>query len=197
MTERVDRALLARLHDVVGRATSAFDAYDYTTALEVTQRFFWEFCDDYLELVKERAYDERRRRRRVGARRPSPSRCTSSCVCSRRSCLRDRGGVVVVAVGLGPPGPWPQVDELGTSPVTPATLDAVAAALIGIRGAKSQAKVSMRHELAAVEFTGPEARSPRSGSPSRISCAPAGSPPHRRTSSPDDAELSVAATVAP
>ena len=53
---------------------------------------------------------------------------------------------------------WPQITELGSAAATdPAAVDAVAAALIGIRGAKSQAKVSMRAELARVEISGPEA----------------------------------------
>jgi valyl-tRNA synthetase len=52
---------------------------------------------------------------------------------------------------------WPAVSELGELTGDPAVLDAVAAALVGIRGAKSQAKVSMRRELTAVEFTGLQA----------------------------------------
>lgn len=56
VVEPLDRAVMARLAEVVREATASMNSYEHSKALETIETFFWQFCDDYIELVKNRAY---------------------------------------------------------------------------------------------------------------------------------------------
>jgi valyl-tRNA synthetase len=53
-----DRWMLIELNSLVSLTRDAFEAYSYHKAREVTDRFFWNvFCDDYLEIIKDRFWN--------------------------------------------------------------------------------------------------------------------------------------------
>jgi valyl-tRNA synthetase len=59
ITEELDRSFADHLLQIVNKAGKHFDNFEYADALQYTESFFWEkFCDNYLELVKVRAYQE-------------------------------------------------------------------------------------------------------------------------------------------
>ncbi|MEV4007439.1 valine--tRNA ligase [Actinomadura sp. NPDC049753] len=152
VTEPLDKAMLAALAGVVEEATEAFEGYDYARALERAERFFWEFCDDYLELVKARAYGD------------GPQ------ALSARAALRTALSVLLRLFAPVLPfvteevwswwrrgsvhtAPWPSAAELPTGG-DPAVLAATGEALRQVRKAKSEARASMRADVSRAVVRG-------------------------------------------
>lgn len=174
VTEALDTAMLAELADLVDDATAAFEGYDYARALQRTEDFFWRFCDDYLELVKGRAY------------RDDDPTAISARVALRRAvstvlrlfapflpyvteevwswCQTDAGVLPDFATGSIHRSAWPVAadidgagDRAGAGGVVSPLL--MAAEVLGrVRKAKSDAKVSMRAEVDTVTVTDTPAR---------------------------------------
>jgi valyl-tRNA synthetase len=161
VTEALDIDMLAGLRSVVDQATAAFDQYDHARALEVTERFFWTFCDDYLELVKERAY---------GTAPETSHETQASAVLALRSAID------VLLRLLAPFLPfateevwnwthdtsvhrasWPVASELPTEAAETGLLALVGRALIGVRGAKTAAKASQKTPVTRAVIQAPAA----------------------------------------
>ena len=142
VTEPIDRALLANLGELVDAAGEAFEAFDYARALERTERFLWDFTDNYVELVKNRAYRD------------------DAGGASARAALQIALGALLRLFAPFLPfaceeawswwqqgsihrAPWPQRAELaGTG--DPAVLAAAAEVLGQVRRAKSEARRKLR-----------------------------------------------------
>ena len=54
-----DRWILSRTQQLIRRVTELFESYDYAAAKSEAENFFWnELADNYLEMCKQRLYDE-------------------------------------------------------------------------------------------------------------------------------------------
>ncbi|MBO0776867.1 MAG: class I tRNA ligase family protein, partial [Actinobacteria bacterium] len=176
VTEPLDTAMLARLAEVIATCTGAFDGYDHAGALAAAEEFFWFFCDDYLELVKDRAYGERGAAGAASA--GAALRLALSAVLRlfapflpfvtdeawswwqegsvHRAAWPEPGDVRAGAgaggtgAGAGSAG----ADGPGAGGGDAAMLAAASAAIAAIRGAKSAARVSMRAPVRALVVTG-------------------------------------------
>ncbi|GAB3613497.1 valine--tRNA ligase [Humibacter ginsengisoli] len=157
VTEPLDRSMLAWLADVVADATTALDGYDHARALEVSESFFWTFCDDYLELVKERAYSEG----------PGAGSAVAALRIALSTMLRLFAPVIPFATeeawswfqaGSVHRTEWPSADEVraAAGESTPLVLKATSGVLTGIRGAKTSAKASQKAPVARAVVTAPD-----------------------------------------
>jgi valyl-tRNA synthetase len=151
-TAPLDRDMLGRLAAVIDEATAAFDAYDYARALERTETFFWSFCDDYLELVKTRAYGD--------TTEAGPASAQAALALALSALLRLLAPILPFVTeevwSWWQPGsihtaPWPTRTELGdvlpdgAAGVGSASVLEVTAGVLGqVRRAKTTAKRSMR-----------------------------------------------------
>ncbi len=164
VTNPLDRAMLAGLADVVDGATASLEAYDHTRALELTESFFWTFCDDYLELVKDRAYG-------ADGDEAAAQSARAALGLALDVLLRLFAPVLPFATeevwswwraGSVHRQPWPETDGLRTAAAgaDPAVVTAAGGALAALRKVKSEAKVSMRTPIVAVTLALPAALRP-------------------------------------
>lgn len=158
ITEALDLDMLNILSGVVEQATRAYEAYDHARALELAETFFWTFTDDYLELVKERAY--------TGSGAPRTSAVTALRL-ALDTLLRLFAPVIPFATeevwswtheSSIHTSTWPAVAELATTGNPGAytgLLDLASEALITIRRAKTDVKVAQKTGVIQASLTGP------------------------------------------
>ncbi len=158
ITNGLDRSLLARLAVVIEDTKRAFESYDYARALDITESFFWSFTDDYVELIKDRAYG--------GHGQAEQASVLAALATTLDAVLRLFAPFLPFATeevwswwrtGSVHQSAWPTAAHLAQvrQSADTAVLPTVGLALSGIRKAKSDAKVKQRTEVLSGQIHAP------------------------------------------
>ena len=159
ITHPHDRAMIARLAGVVDQATDAFEDYNYAKALEVAESFFWNFTDDYVELVKERAYG--------GQGEAAAASAKAALALALSVQLRLFAPFLPFTTeevwswwqeGSIHRAEWPQSARLraAAGDADTALIDDIAAVVTLVRKVKSDAKASMKTPISVATITAPQ-----------------------------------------
>ena len=159
--EPLDRAWIARMRALLASAPEQFANYRYAAVVMDVEAAFWDFCDNYLELVKNRAYE---------AKDPA----------ARKSAVATLEWTVKAFLRLFAPflpyiteevwswrfaetegvpsihkAPWPNPSELDAAPEEPGTLfDAAKTVLERIRAEKAAEKKSIKWPVESMRIVG-------------------------------------------
>jgi valyl-tRNA synthetase len=153
VTNPLDLSMLAKLDETITDATAGFEAFDYARALERTEAFFWWFCDDYVELVKGRAYNSQGPDAAASARLALETALNAvqrllapiiPFAAEESWSWRNDGSIHAAR--------WPTTTGLGGDT---AVLDPIIEVLTLVRRSKTEAKVSQRADVASLTVRAP------------------------------------------
>ncbi len=165
ITEEVDRDFFGRLKKTAVDAQNAFERFDYAQALEVSEKQFWAFCNDYLELVKKRSYldEDNAARRSALATLYQSLKLFLRLFAPFLPFITEEIWSWRFARGVGKQAsihraPWPTAEEYHTlqEASVEGTYDAGVEILSKIRSAKTEGKVNLRWPVKSLRVVGSE-----------------------------------------
>jgi valyl-tRNA synthetase len=162
--ETMDIWLCSRLQKTVLLATDAFTRFEYCEARMAVEDFFWnDFCDNYLEIVKTRVYDQ-------AGQNP---RGQQSAICTMYHTLRTlvhlfapilphiteeiNEQILGAKTSVHARHSWPKIADFTYDQQAHDAGQHVLALLELVRKAKSTANVSLRAEIKELHFQAPDA----------------------------------------
>ncbi|MEY2900826.1 MAG: hypothetical protein RL247_992 [Actinomycetota bacterium] len=157
ISDPIDIDMVRELQSVISSATEAYEAFDHAKALEIAETFFWTFTDDYVELVKDRAY--------AGEGQPRTSAVTALRL-AIEALVRLFAPVIPFAAeevwswtheASIHHGPWPGTEELPNpeNSNSEGLLALASEALITIRRSKTEAQVAQKTPILSATLHAP------------------------------------------